>query len=123
MRENQKVDLGSIQIHKHVIADIAVNAISEVKGLSLAREGLLDKAREILGINKNPGVYVSVDKNNQVNIDVNVLIEYGLSIPELASRAQDVIREAIERTVDIDLKDVNINIRGIERHSGDAESE
>ncbi|MEW5895264.1 MAG: Asp23/Gls24 family envelope stress response protein [Candidatus Omnitrophota bacterium] len=115
MRENQRLDLGSIQIHKHVIADIAANAIAEIKGLSLAQDGILDKIQEFIGVNKNPGVKVSVDKNNQVSVEIKVFIQYGLSIPDLASRAQEVVRVAIERAVDIDLKDVNINIRGIER--------
>lgn len=113
MSEIQKIDLGSVQIHKHVIADIAVNAIADVKGLSLAGNDLLGKAKEFLGIKKYPAVNVCVNKNNQVSIDVKVIITYGLSVQNVASEAQDLIREAIEQTVDIDLKDVNINIRGI----------
>lgn len=115
MGEIQKIDLGSVQIHKYVIADIAINAMADVKGLSLAGTDLLDKVQEFLGIKKYPAINVCVDKNNQVNINVKVIIEYGLSIQDVAAQAQDLIREAIEQTVDIDLKDVNINIRGIKR--------
>jgi len=115
MKEIQKVDLGSIQIHKHVIADIAANAIKDVKGLSLAGHDLFGKIQEFLGLKKYPGISVCVDKNNQVVVEIKVCVTYGLSIPDVAGQAQDLVREAIERTVDIDLKDVNINIRGIER--------
>jgi uncharacterized alkaline shock family protein YloU len=120
MKEFQKVDLGSIQIHKYVIADIAANAIADVKGLKLAGSDIVGTIQELLGIKKYPAISVCVDKNNQVSIDVKVVIEYGLSIPDVAAKAQDLIREAIERAADIDLKDVNINIRGIERHPQDA---
>ena len=115
MRDIQKVDLGSVQIHKYVIADIVVTAIANVKGLSLAGSNLLGKAQEFLGIKKYPAVNVYVDKGNQVSISVKVAVKYGLSVQDVAAQAQDLIREAIEKTVDIDLKDININIRGIER--------
>ena len=115
MRDIQKVDLGSVQIHKHVIADIAANAIQDIKGLRLASGDLWANIQQIAGMKKHPGVTVAVDRNNQVTVDVRVQIEYGLSIPELAARAQELIRDAIDQAADIDLKDVNINIRGIER--------
>ena len=115
MKEIQKVDLGSIQIHKHVIADIAANAIKDVKGLSLAGNDVVGRIQELLGIKKYSGISVFVDKNNQVIVEIKVCIAYGLNIPDVAAQAQDLVREVIERTVDIDLKDVNINIRGIER--------
>lgn len=115
MKDVQNVDLGSVQIHKHVIADIAANAIADVKGLSLAGNDLFGSVQEFFGFKKHPAISVFVDKNNQVVIDVKVIIKYGLNISDIAAQAQDLVREAIERTGDIDLKDVNINIRGIER--------
>jgi uncharacterized alkaline shock family protein YloU len=115
MREIQKVDLGSVQIHRYVIADIAANAIADLQGLKLVANDFWGNLQELAGWKKYPGIKVSVDRNNQVTLDVKVSVEYGLSIPELASRAQDLIRDAIEQAADIDLKDVNINIRGIER--------
>lgn len=115
MSEMQKVDLGSIQIHRYVIADIVLNAIADVKGLKLASGDIFGKVQEFLGLNKYPAIDIHIDKNNQVTVEVKVIIDYGLIIHDVATQTQDLIREAIERTGDIDLKDVNINIRGIER--------
>jgi len=115
MKDSQKLDLGSIQIHRQVIADIAANAITDVKGLALAHDGLAGKLQEFLGMRKYPAINVFVDKNNQLVIDVNVTIKYGLNISDVAGQAQDLIREAVERMGDLHLKDVNINVRGIER--------
>jgi len=115
MRDIQKVDLGSIQIHRYVIADIAANAIAELKGMRLATDDPWGRVQRFLGLKKQPAIRVVVYQNNQVDVNVKVAIDYGLNIPEMAQRAQDLIREAIERAGDIDLKDININIRGIER--------
>ncbi|MFP4472267.1 MAG: Asp23/Gls24 family envelope stress response protein [Candidatus Omnitrophota bacterium] len=115
MSQFSKVDLGSIKIHKKVIADIAANALQDIKGIKVEDKSVLSQGLSLFGIRKHPGVSVSVDASSQVVVDVAVWIEYGLSIPEVAARAQDAVREAIEQTVDIDLKDININIQGIER--------
>ena len=115
MKDFQKLNLGSIQIHRQVIADLAATAIADVQGLSLAQDNFTGKLQEILGIRKYPAVSVSVDSNNQLIIDVDVVVQYGLNISDAAGRAQDLIREAVEHAGDINLKDVNINIRGIER--------
>jgi uncharacterized alkaline shock family protein YloU len=115
MREEQKVDLGSIQIHKKVIADIAVSALKDVEGVTLAENDVLSRLYALVGYQDRPGVTVRVDSDNQVSIEVRVIVRYGANVPDVAGRIQDIIRRAVEKTADIDLKDVNVNIQGIRR--------
>lgn len=115
MKEVNKIDLGSIKVHKKVLADIASSAIKDIDGIKLVQQDLTSCLPNLWGARCLPGVVVNVDKNNQVSMEVKVVVRYGLNIQDIARQAQDVIRQAVERTVDIDLKDVNINIQGIER--------
>ncbi len=115
MVEIRNIDLGSIKIHKKVIADIAVNAIAELEGVSLPSGDLWGQFLEVTGIKKYPAITVTVEQNGQTSVEMKVLIRYGLNLPETALRVQEVVREAIQRSVEIDLKDVNVNIYGIER--------
>jgi len=115
MREFSKVDLGSIQVHKKVLADIAATAIGEIDGIRLVPQDLKDQVLQILGQNNHTGVTVSVDKAGQVSIDVKILVRYGLNIPDVARHTQDVVRSAVEKTVDIVLKDISVNVQGIDR--------
>ena len=117
MREFNKVgvDLGSIKIHRKAIADIVFSALSEIDGVKLVSKNFIDSLGELIGRKDYPGIAVNVDKNNQVTIDVKICVEYGKSVPDMAMIAQEAIRSAIERTVDIDLKVINVNIHGIER--------
>ena len=114
MTEN-KVDLGSIQIHKKVIADIAAAALGEIDGAQLAPKDLLNQFLEVLGQKKCPGINVTVDKDEQVTIELKVTIRYGINIPDIARQIQDVVRLAVEKTTDIHLREVNVNVQGIER--------
>ena len=115
MKRVSNVDLGSVQIHKKAIADIVSSAISDIDGVKLIPKDITYILLEFLGKTDHPGIGVKVDTNNQVSIEIKVLVRYGLNIQDLARHIQGVVRSAIEKTVDIDLKDVNINIQGIEK--------
>lgn len=115
MTELSKIDLGSIKIHKKVLAEITASAVKEIEGVRLAPPDFVATLAELVGFTRIPGVVINVDKGNQVSIEVLMCVKYGINIPDVARRAQDAVRSAIERTVDIDLKDVNINIQGIDR--------
>ena len=115
MSGSNQVDLVSIKIHKKVIAEIAVSALEEVDGVSALPKDFIGNLKDLFGCRHYTGVSVSIDKNNQVTVEVKVLIRYGKNIPEVARQAQDAIRAAIERTVDVDLKDVNVSVYGLER--------
>jgi len=115
MNDANKIDLGSIKVHKKVLAEIAMSAVNDINGVSLFRQDFSGLFGSLLGNKSYSGISVVVDKGNQVSIEVKVCVRYGLNIPDVARETQDAIREAVERTVDIDLKDVNVNIQGIER--------
>lgn len=116
MGEENKLDLGSIQIHKKVIADIAVSALDAVEGVTLAeRNEWLGKAADALGYKHYPNVIVSVNTENQVSIEIKIKVRYGINMSDVAGKVQDEVRTAVEKTADINLGDINVNVQGIER--------
>jgi uncharacterized alkaline shock family protein YloU len=117
MREINTMDMVSFKIHPKAIAQIVVAALGEVEGVGLAPQSVLGALGEIFGSTKYSNVVVIRDKDNQFTLEVKVCVRFGLNIPDVARQAQDVIREAIEKTVDIDVKDININVQGIERRT------
>ena len=116
MRENSSnIDLGSVQIHKKALADIAATAISDIEGVTPISKDFKDTLLDLIGQKNSPGITVTVDKNNQVSIEVKVVIRYGMNISEIARHIQDAVRVTVERTTDIILREVNVNVQGIER--------
>ena len=115
MSGENKVDIGFVQIHKKVIGDIAVSALQEVQGVKLASFGVISKFFELFGHRNFLCVNVAIDPDNQVSVEIKVSIQYGLNVPDVARQVQDVVKAAVERAVDINLKEVNVNIQAIER--------
>ncbi len=115
MKENNKLDLGSVKVHKKAIAEIIALTINELEGVSLIQRGPLGKLFEYLPQEDLYGVNVHVDENTSISVAVNVIVQYGLNIPDAAREIQDAAKAAIRRSLNIDLSSINIYIRGIER--------
>lgn len=114
-KEESRTDLGTIRIHKNVIASIASIAALEITGVKRVggdfRSGLL----EWVGKKSLSAVKVEIDKNDEVKLEVSLVIKYGFLIPDVANKVQENVRAALEKMTNLSLKDININVQAIER--------
>ncbi len=117
MLDNGAVDLGSVYIHKKVIGDIAAGALKEVQGVELAPFGIIGGLFALFGYKNYPGVSVFVDPEGQVSLKLRLQVEYGTNIPLVAQHIQELVRGAVEKAVDIELKEINVNIQSVERRT------
>lgn len=115
MKKETKTQLGSIRIHQDVIASIASTAAIQTEGVAAIGTTLTAKLYSLIGKKNGPGISVEIDKNGEISIEVPVIAKYGIYIPDLAGRVQDNISSALEKMTDSVIKDINVNIQGIER--------
>ena len=115
MTQGNSIDLGSIQVHKKVIEEIIDTSIRDMEGVSLVEEKLCGKIFGLFGQKNHPGINIKMIDEGQLSVEVKVLVRYGLNIPETARQIQDLIKMSLDKTVDLDLKNINVNIHGIER--------
>lgn len=123
MGEKQtKTDLGKIKIHYNAISSIAAIATMEVNGvLRLHTTTLFGKVLKFFG--KDPrGGAVSVDlkENNEVDIGVSVVVEYGQDVPRVANNVQENIRQAIEKMTGLAPANIDVKVKGVEKIKGRA---
>ena len=117
MIEEHNLDFGSIKIHKEAIADITSSALKEIEGVAFPPLRPQDRLLEFFGKKSYSGIKVVIDKDNQISIELKVLVRYGTNIPMIGRQVQEAVRTAVERMAEINLKDIHVNIRGIERGS------
>jgi uncharacterized alkaline shock family protein YloU len=115
MKENEKIDLGSVQVHKQVFAEIIASAMDELEGVSLIPKNFGNMLVGAFGKKKFHGINIKVDEGDEVTLEVHVLVRYGINIHDAARQVQRTIKSAIEKTLDIKLKDINVNVHGIEK--------
>ncbi|MDP2938869.1 MAG: Asp23/Gls24 family envelope stress response protein [Candidatus Omnitrophota bacterium] len=113
--KEERTEFGLVRIHQEVIASVASIAISEIQGVSPIKNAFKNNLLEAIGRKYYPGINVKIDKNNDIRLEVRINIKYGYNIPEVASKVQDNIRLALEKMSDLSLKEINVNVQGVER--------
>ena len=92
VKDIEEVENGTegIKIASDVIAVIAGVAVSEVPGVFGMAGGFAGGITEVLKGKKNLAKGIKVDTtNNKAKIDVNIIVEYGARIPDVAFEIQN----------------------------------
>lgn len=114
-KEESRTDLGTIRIHKNVIASIASLAACEIEGVKGVGRDLKSGLLELVGKKAFAAIRVEIDKNEEVKVEIPLIIKYGFNIPDIANRVQENVRVALEKMTNLSIKDININVQSIEK--------
>lgn len=104
-------DATGIKISEDVVAVIAGVAASEVPGVCSMSGGL--GITEVFGKkNMAKGIKAEVNEKN-TKIDVNIIVEYGVRIPDIAFEIQNRVKTAVESMTGLKVQEVNIHVQGV----------
>ncbi len=114
MSENEvKVVNGNITFANEVIATIAGVSAMDIPGIAGMAGGLKDGIVELLGRkNLTRGVKVVI-ADNSVTVDFQIVVEYGVRVPEVAENMQRAVSDAIITMTGLSIKAINIAIQGV----------
>lgn len=103
-----------IEISNDVIAVIAGVAVSEVQGVASMSGGFAGGISEVLSGKKNLAKGIKVEKaENTTKIDVNIIVEYGSRIPDVAFEIQNRVKKAVEGMTGFKVEEVNVHVQGV----------
>lgn len=121
--EVKEIEENGIKISDDVIATIAGKAASEVPGVYSMFGGFAGGISEVFG-KKNYTKGIKVDNNEKgLKIDVNIIVEYGSRIPDVAYEIQSRIKKAIESMTGLTIEEVNVHIQGVNTETQRKEEE
>lgn len=111
--KEEQTDNG-IEISNDVIAVIAGVAVSEVQGVASMSGGFAGGITEVLSGKKNLAKGIKVEKSeNSAKIDVNIIVEYGSRIPDVAFEIQNRVKKSVEDMTGFKVEEVNVHIQGV----------
>lgn len=111
--EVEKTENG-IEISNDVIAVIAGVAVSEVQGVSSMSGRFTGGITEVLSGKKNLAKGIKVEKTeNTAKIDVNIIVEYGSRIPDVAFEIQNRVKKSVEGMTGFKVEEVNVHVQGV----------
>ena len=124
LNEEIKTENEGIQISNDVIAVIAGVAVSEVPGVSGMAGGFAGGISEVFSGKKNMAKGIKVDKTEATaKIDVNIIVEYGSRIPDVAFDIQNRVKTAVEGMTGLKVVAVNVHVQGVNTEAATEEKE
>ena len=107
-------EANGIKIASDVIAVVAGVAVSEVNGVYGMAGGFAGGITEVLKGKKNLAKGIKVDsENGKAKIDVNIIVEYGARIPDVAFEIQNRVKTAVENMTGLKVEEVNVHVQGV----------
>lgn len=112
---SKKTSLGQIKITDDAIATLAGTTVNECYGIvgMISKNYIKDGYSALLKKeNYSKGVVIKNNKNG-LQIDVYVVVSYGVKISEVVNGLQERVKYALEKTLNIDIDMVNVHVEGI----------
>lgn len=105
---------GQINIHDNVIAVIAHETAKRVPGVVELQGSLADGLAGMIGKTpKDKGIRIEKENEELLTIDLAVVLEYGVCIPEVCVQLQSAVKEAVENMTGKQIYAVNVVVQGI----------
>lgn len=124
--EASEENVGNVKISVDVVSTIAGIATTELDGVAGMYSSFAGGIAEKLGARKNPTKGVKVDMGEDaVSIDLYIVVDYGVRIPELAWEIQENVKNNVETMTGLPVDKVNIHIEGVsfEKETSEAAAE
>ena len=111
---SESTDNNEIKIADDVVAVIAGVAVSEVPGVAEMAGGFAGGITEVLSGKKNLAKGIKVEVlEKETKIDVNIIVEYGVRIPDVAFEIQNRVKKAVETMTGLKVLEVNVHVQGV----------
>ncbi len=109
-RTNQ---LGNIYVSPRAIATIASQSTIESYGVvGLAAKNLAEGLAQVLVKDPTLGIEVRFVED-AIQIDLYIIVEYGVRIKSVASSVQENVRYAVEKAIGLQVTRVDVHVRGL----------
>ena len=104
----------NINISEEVITTISGIAVSEISGVAEMAGGITGGITEVLSGKKNLSKGIKADvAGNNVKIDVNIIVNYGVRIPDVAFDIQNKVKQTVENMTGLKVNEGKVHVQGV----------
>mgnify|MGYP001118268100 CR=1 FL=1 len=107
-------EYGQISINNNVVAIIAHETAKKVPGVVELQGSLADGIAGMIGKkSKDKGIRIEKESEELLTIDLTVVLEFGVKIPDICVQLQSAVKEAVEDMTGQQVYAVNVVVQGI----------
>ena len=105
--------LGGIHISPNAVATISYHAVLQSYGVvGLAPKNLADGIVSTITREHLRGITVRY-KDEDIDIDINIIVEYGTRIASVAESVANTVRFHVEKALGLRVNSVNVHVAGL----------
>lgn len=117
MREDKEslvANKGKITCNRSILLSIVNLATKEICGVSKLTSTFKNRIANMFSKNSHDGVSIRFNANGSLTVDVYLIICYGYSVPDIAYKVQENIKNGIAAMVDMKTTKVNVHVMGVD---------
>lgn len=104
---------GKVEIDRDILLSIINLATKEISGVSELTNDYIPWIKKKLTRPKSEGVAIKFDINGVLNVDVYIKVIIGYSVPDIAYRVQENIKNSLGSMVGIKPGKINVHVLGV----------
>lgn len=107
---------GTLYIEDQVINEYVTEEVLAIDGVSRLVGGVAESfSKNFLGRETGSSSIKITRDDNNVEININIIVFYGVNIPQLSYDIQTSVKSAVEEFTGLTVTAVNIEVEGIDR--------
>ena len=112
-KNNTLTNKGKVDIDRDILLSIINLATKEISGVESLTNAYMSWAKRTFTKPKSEGVTIKFDGNNVLKVDVYIRVYIGYSVPDIAFRVQENIKNSLGSMVGIKPGKINVHVYGV----------
>ena len=104
---------GRVTCNKNILLSIINLATKEIAGVSSLCDNFGSGLKKVFTNNYTNGVKIAYG-NNGIDVDVYINVLYGYSVPDIAYKVQENIKNGLSSMIDLKINNINVHVQGID---------
>lgn len=104
---------GKVEIDRDILLSIINLATKEISGVESLTNAYIPFVKKIFNKPKSEGVSIKFDMNGVLNVDVYIKVFIGYSVPDVAFRVQENIKNSLNSMVGLKPGKINVHVYGV----------
>ena len=110
---SNKSNKGKVTCNKNILLSIVNLATKEIAGVASLCDNFGSGIKKIFSTNYTNGVKVAYGKNGVI-VDVYINVYDGYSVPDIAYKVQENIKNGLSSMLDTEIDIINVHVRGVD---------
>lgn len=110
---SNKTNRGKVTCNKNILLSIINLATKEISGVASLCDNFGSGLKKLFSTNYSNGVKVEYGKNGLV-VNVYINIYAGYSVPDIAYKVQENIKNGISSMLDVNIDTINVHVQGVD---------